>query len=128
MNSILLTDKPLSVRAKALQLGVSYGTARNRTLGAHNKTVGRQQRFNEEEEQHIKDLMLQCSGLGVSIGKSLLKKIISAVAVDKGSFVFVLFSAEFVLICQITFQVCRKNSRRFQIDGTEDFKKGTQKL
>ena len=83
MNSILLTDKPLSVRAKALQLGVSYGTARNRTLGIHNKTVGRQQRFNEEEEQHIKDLMLQYSGLGVSIGKSLLKKKKSAASAEK---------------------------------------------
>ena len=76
----------LSYRKQAQLLGCSAFKARYLPLGLHTEPVGRLTKFNAEEENHLEDLLLSCSRIGVPLSIWLFNTVVDSVAREKGTF------------------------------------------
>ena len=84
MDPNVLNDPQLTVREKAMLLGMSAGTVFNKLHKRHMGKNGGLTKFSAEEESHIEDLLLRCAEFGVPLNQQLLLKVLISVGKDKG--------------------------------------------
>ena len=84
MNGDVLHNSTLTVREKAVLLGVSVGTVINKLHGRHLGKNGGLTKFSVEEEHHVEELLLRCAEFGVPLNKHLFLKVLISVGKDKG--------------------------------------------